>query len=98
MKFEFFILLKTSDEDWDVLLGEYGGLSQYLSKMSKSSTYADGVMIASAVDFFKRTLIILQDDGIRMEFKYNCSEESAGQAMYLGYEKRAVLLRKEIIT
>ena len=42
-------------------------------------------MIASAVDLFKRTLIILQDDGIRMEFKYNCEGNSTCQPMYLGY-------------
>ena len=77
--------LQTSDGDRGVLLEEYGGLDKYISEMSKSSTYADGVMIASAVDLFNRTLIIFQDDGVRMEFSYN--GESISQPMYMGYVK-----------
>jgi len=48
-------------------MDEAGGLDNYLTSMSQRSTWADGVVIAAAVDLFQRSIVILQQDGVRME-------------------------------
>ena len=56
-----------NNENWDAIMDETGGLDNYLTSMSQRSTWADGVVIAAAVDLFQRSIVILQQDGVRME-------------------------------
>lgn len=63
--------------------------------MSKQSTYTDGIMIAAAVDLYQRTVVIVQDDGARMDFTYNGDMSSINKQIYtpifLGYIKTSPL-------
>ena len=70
-------------------MDEAGGLDNYLTSMSQRSTWADGVIIAAAVDLFQRSIVILQQDGVRMELSHYASTASSPDEtkppLYFGY-------------
>jgi len=62
-----------NNENWDAIMDEAGGLDKYLTSMSQRSTLTNGVIIAAAVDMFQRSILILQQDDVRMELSHYAS-------------------------
>ena len=48
--------------NWTVIIAEYGGLQNYLSKMAVDSTWADGIMIEVAMHYYNRPIIVLYSE------------------------------------
>jgi len=71
-------------------MSEAGGLDRYLASMSLRSTWADGVIIAAAVDLFQRSIVVLQKDGVRIELSHASNDSSPDttkpiDSLYFGY-------------
>jgi len=86
-RFVVLYILQSATEDWNAIAGTYGGVEPYLEVMSKQSTHADGIIIAAAVDLYERTFVIIQDDGVRIEFTYERGMSHTNIPIYLGYVK-----------